>query len=187
MTSAPINTDTPEATDSPQSIQLPIDAGTKGSILLNIESAVKELITALAKKDNIKGAEIKADAYSHLPNSITGVVMHYVIKGIKDELDIGFTQTPTSLKVRGNSAYDKKVSGKKRLLTREQKNELLARTQMSYYQIAISNNEITLDDAINSIKEAFEKKMEFEKMGYILPDKKTAYPFWVDEETQQND
>ena len=107
--------------------------------------------------------------------------------GIKDELDIGFTQTPTSLKIRGNSAYDKKVSGKKRLLTREQKNELLAKTQMSYYQIAISNNEITLDDAMNSIKEAFEKKMEFEKMGYMLPDKKTAYPFWVDEETQQND
>ena len=186
MTATPINADAPETTDAAPSIQLPIDAETKGSILLNVEGAVKDLISSLAKKQDIKGADIKPDAYSHLPNSITGVVMHYVVKGIKDELDIGFAETPTSLKVRGNTAYDKKVSGKKRLLTREQKNELLAKTQMSYYELAISTNQITLDEVMTSIKEAFNKKIEFEAMGYMLPEKKTAYPFWVDEEEKKD-
>ena len=52
---------------------------------------------------------------------------------------------------------------------------------MSYYELAISTNEITLDEVMTSIKEAFNKKVEFETMGYMLPEKKTAYPFWVDE------
>ena len=39
---------------------------------------------------------------------------------------------------------------------------------------------------MTSIKEAFNKKVEFEAMGYMLPEKKTAYPFWVDEEEKKD-
>jgi len=34
---------------------------------------------------------------------------------------------------------------------------------------------------MNSIREAFTKKQEFEKMGYMLPAGKTKYPYWVEE------
>ena len=173
-----------EATDAAK-INLPINTEEKTTILLNVEGAVKELISALAKKNDVKGAE-GIDA-SHLPNSITGVVIHYVVEGLKKDFDLGFEETPVCLKQRGgNSNYDKKVAGKKRLLTREQKNELLAKTQMSYYELAISTNQITLDEVMTSIKEAFNKKVEFEAMGYMLPEKKTAYPFWVDEEEKKD-
>ena len=180
MTAAPSTAEATETTEAAPSIQLPINTDTD-SILLNVEKEVKTLLKSLARKEDVDGADIKIEAYSHLPNSITGVVMHYVVKGLKDEFDIGFKEQPKSLKIRGNSAMDKKVAGKKRLLTREQKNELLSKTQMSYYETKVSSKEITIMDAMNSIKEAYEKKMEFEAMGYMLPEKKTAYPFWVDE------
>ena len=38
------------------------------------------------------------------------------------------------------------------------------------------------EDAFASIKQAFEKKQEFEGMGYMLPSKKTATPYWKDED-----
>ena len=86
------------------------------------------------------------------------------------------------MKVRGLSQLAKKVAGKKRLLTREQKNELLERTQMSFYDKKISSGEMTIDSAMSAIKDAYEKKQNFEEMGYILPAKKSEYPFWVGED-----
>ena len=71
---------------------------------------------------------------------------------------------------------DKKVAGRKRLLTREQKNELLEQAQMSFYETKIATGTITIEDAMNSIREAFTKKQEFEKMGYMLPAGKPNIP-----------
>lgn len=167
------------ATDAPK-ITLPINTEEKTTILLNVESSVKELIAALAKKNNVKGAE-GIDA-SHLPNSITGVVIHYVTEGLKKDFDLGFDETPVCLKQRGgNSNYDKKVAGKKRLLTREQKNELLSKTQMSFYEEQIARGDMSIENAMYAIKDAFERKQNFEEMGYILPTKKTEYPYWADD------
>lgn len=170
-----------EATDA-ANINLPINTEEKTTILLNVEGAVKELISALAKKNDVKGAE-GIDA-SHLPNSITGVVIHYVVEGLKKDFDLGFEETPVCLKQRGgNSNYDKKVAGKKRLLTREQKNELLAKTQMSFYEEQIARGDMSIENAMYAIKDAFERKQNFEEMGYILPTKKTEYPYWADDAT----
>ena len=170
-----------EATDAAK-ITLPINTEEKTTILLNVEGAVKELISALAKKNDVKGAE-GIDA-SHLPHSITGVVIHYVVEGLKKDFDLGFEETPVCLKQRGgNSNYDKKVAGKKRLLTREQKNELLSKTQMSYYEEQIARGDMTIESAMYAIKDAFERKQNFEEMGYILPTKKTEYPYWADDAT----
>ena len=169
------------ATDAPK-ITLPINTEEKTTILLNVESSVKELIAALAKKNDVKGAE-GIDA-SHLPNSITGVVIHYVVEGLKKDFDLGFEETPVCLKQRGgNSNYDKKVAGKKRLLTREQKNELLSKTQMSFYEEQIARGDMSIENAMYAIKDAFERKQNFEEMGYILPTKKTEYPYWADDAT----
>ena len=177
MTATPSTDETPKA-----KYEVALKGDTKTPMLLNVEGGVKEVISALAKKDVIKGAEgINPEAFAHYPNSITGVCMHLMVTGLKAELDIAFDETPKSIRQRGNSSMDKKVAGKKRLLTREQKNELLEQAQMSFYETKIATGTITIEDAMNSIREAFTKKQEFEKMGYILPAGKTKYPYWENE------
>ena len=180
MTAKPITADAPDAVPGAK-FKLPISNESKSTMLLNCEGAVKDLISAIAKNEDIKGTDIKGEAFTSLPNSITGVVMHFICEGIKSEFDIAFEEPPVSLKIRGNAAMDKKVAGKKRLLTRDQKNELLAKTSMSYYETAIASKEMTMEQAMFAIKDAYERKQNFEEMGYMLPEKKTAYPFWAEE------
>ena len=126
MTTTPSTDETTKA-----KYEVALKGDTKTPMLLNVEGGVKEVISALAKKGVIKGAEdINPELFAHYPNSITGVCMHLMVTGLKAELDIAFDETPKSIRQRGNNAMDKKVAGKKRLLTREQKNELLEQAQM---------------------------------------------------------
>ena len=171
---------TEEAVEAP-AITLPISRDDKTTILLNVEDAVKGVAAALAKKTEVKGANIDPTEYAHLPNSITGVIVHYFCKGLAEDFDITFTEPPVSLKQRGMGGIDKKVAGKKRLLTREQKNELIAKTQMSFYEKDITTGKMTIEQAMFALKDAYERKANFEEMGYLLPPKKTEYPYWVDE------
>ena len=166
--------------------QVEITKESKATILCNIESGVKDLISSLAKKEKIGGVDIEVEKYEHLPNSQTGVVMYFIAKGLKTEFDIGFSTEPVSIARRGQAgAYDKKVEGKKRLLTRDQKNEIIEKMQMSYYEKDLAAGKITIEDAMDSIKETFNTKKGFEEMGYMLPPAKTAYPFWETEEGEE--
>jgi hypothetical protein len=164
-------------------IKLPISSDDKSTILLNVEGAVKDLANALAKKTELKGVEIDEEITSKLPNSLTGVMVYYFCKGVRQDFGIRFAEDPVSLKQRGSASnYDKKVAGKKRLLTREQKNELLAKTQMSFYEKDIAAGKMNLEEAMSALKDAFERKQNFEEIGYMLPQGLTKYPYWVDEE-----
>ena len=157
----------------------------KSTILMNVEDGVKKLVSALAKKEKIDGIDIDVEKFAGIPNSQTGVVMYFLVKGLKSEFDIGFSQSPTSLAIRGKmGAYNKKIEGKKRLLTRDQKNEIIEKMQMSYYENDLAAGKMTMDDAMESIKDAFNTKKGFEEMGYMLPAAKTAYPFWETEEEE---
>ena len=177
-----VETPTIDETTTKDLTKLPLDGEKSTTILLNVEEDIKSLILKLAKRVEIEGTDIKEENLTHLPTSITGVVVHFITKGLESEFGIGFENEPKSLKVRGNSNnFDKKVAGKKRLLTREQKNELLEQAQMSFYETKIATGTITIEDAMNSIREAFTKKQEFEKMGYMLPAGKTKYPYWENE------
>ena len=164
--------------------KLPLDGEKTTTILLNVEEDIKSLIQKLAKRVEIgNDVDIPEEQLSSLPTSITGVIVHFIAKGLESEFGIGFENEPRSLKVRGiGSNYDKKVAGKKRLLTRDQKNELLAKTSMTYYETKIASGEMTIDNVMYAIKDAFEKKKNFEGMGYILPPEKTKYPYWMGEE-----
>ena len=162
--------------------QLPIDNEVKTTILLNVEENIKTLLKKLSDKEEIGwGIDTNPEEFSHLPNSITGVIIHYIIKGIKGDFGYEFENSPKSLKIRGISKDAEKIAGKKRLLSREQKNELLERTQMNFYDKKISSGEMTIDSAMNEIREAYGKKQSFEEIGYMLPSKKTDYPYWIDE------
>jgi hypothetical protein len=77
---------------------------------------------------------------------------------------------------------DRKVSGKKRLLTKEEKNEIIAKMQMTYYETDMMTGKMTIDEVMTSIKTAFEEKKKFEDMGYILPMKKNEAPYWENKE-----
>ena len=161
---------------------LPIDNEVKTTILLNVEENIKTLLKKLSDKEEIGwGIDTNPEEFKHLPNSITGVIIYYVIKGIKEDFGFEFETEPKSLKVRGLSKDAKKIAGKKRLLTRDQKNELIHKTEMSFYKDKISSGEITLEGAMYAIKDAYERIQNFEEMGYILPPKKVEYPYWVEE------
>lgn len=163
--------------------QVAISKESKATILCNVEEGIKNVISALAKKEKIDGVDIDVEKFAELPNSQTGVMMYFLAKGLKTEFDIGFSTEPVSIARRGQAgAYDKKVEGKKRLLTRDQKNEIIEKMQMSYYEKDLATGKITIEDAMDSIKETFNTKKGFEEMGYMLPPAKTAYPFWENEE-----
>jgi hypothetical protein len=80
------------------------------------------------------------------------------------------------------SKFNKKIASKKRLLTKEKKNELISKTQMNFYDERISNREMTIEDAMYSIKDAYEEVKRYEEMGYILPPEKSKSPYWFDQE-----
>ena len=142
-------------------------------------------MSKLASKEEIGwGIDASPEEFQHLPNSITGVIVYYIIKGIKDDFGFEFEKQPKCL-TYNISKFDKKVAGKKRLLTREQKNELLAKTQMSYYDDRISSGGMTIESAMNSIKEAYEQVKAFQEIGYMLPPEKTKYPYFIDEATKE--
>ena len=178
---ASMETASSKTTEEPAKFNLPIVNDDKTTILLNVEEAIKDLVKALAQKQEIKGADIELTDYAHLPNSLTGVMVHFLVKGLKDELGIAFDEAPTSLKVRSSNPLDKKVAGKKRLLTREQKNELLSKTQMSFYDDKIAKGDMSIEQAMYAVKDAYERKQNFVEMGYMLPTKKTEYPYWADD------
>ena len=183
-----VETPTIDETTTQELAKLPLDGEKSTTILLNVEEDIKSIITKLAKRVEIDGVDIKEEDLSRLPTSITGVVVHFITKGLENEFGIGFENEPKSLKVRGiASNYDKKVAGKKRLLTRDQKNELLAKTSMTYYEEKIASGEMTIDNVMYAIKDAFERKKNFEEMGYMLPPEKTKYPYWIGDTTEEGE
>ena len=151
----------------------------KGSILLNVESGVKELMSSLAKKSKIEGCDIDESAYEHLPSSLTGVVMHLVVAGLKQELDISFDAEPKSLK-RGGAGKAK--GGGRTKLSRAKKNEILERMDMKYYLSELSAGTKTMDDITTAITEAFQEKTEWEEKGWVFVEGKTKYPEYKGEE-----
>lgn len=154
----------------------------KTTILLNVESTIKEIVNGIAKREDIDGFPVAPEQYPEIPNSITGVIVHYLVEGLKRDFSVEFDNPPKSLKIRGTgNKLDQKVAGKKRLLTRDQKNELIAKTEMKYYKEKIASGDITVEGAMYAIKDAYERIQNFEEMGYMLPPKKVDYPYWVDE------
>ena len=129
---------TATTTNETETIQLDISPDNKTTILLNVEDEVKQLIsklandkTALVESEFIDGDEERTNILNALPNSMTGVVIHYFCKGLKTDFDVEFKEQPVSLKVRATSNYDKKVAGKK--------SYLLNNKRMTYSQVLTSN------------------------------------------------
>ena len=146
-------------------IETTMELGTsgKGQLLVMCEDGIANAVRELADDDS-----------NHLPDSKTGVVIHYVTEGIARDFGITFDRQPVSLgggRGRGASKNDRDAG--KRGLSKADKNKLLAKLDMSYYQDDIASGTITIQDAFNSIQDALNQKMELEKMGYFLSPNKT--------------
>lgn len=177
----PVQVETRTVEVEPLSV-IPLDNEVKGSIILSVEQNIKTVLEALAKKEEIgMGCFISAEGYEHLPNSITGCLVHYLVRGLKEDFNIEFDPKPVSTKQRGGDITKRKAEGKKRLLTKAEKNELLERTKMSFYEEKISTGMLTLDAAMEQIKAAFQEKQHFESLGLVLPEKKTEAPYYESE------
>jgi hypothetical protein len=148
------------------------------TILLSVETRIKELVSGLAKR-NIKsltsiGLDIEEEDISNIPTSITGVMVHYFVEGIARDYNIQFDKKPKSIKttIKGLS----NIKTRKRFITKEQKNALLDRTRMSFYDKELSAGIITMPEVLEKIKKAYEEKKQYENIGLILPENKTEYP-----------
>lgn len=156
---------------------LPLGKDKKVPIIFNAESSIGKLIDNIANRGrdytDKKGNEVKFDEIyenypEHLPNSKTGVILYYVLKGIKEEMGIGFDDVPYALRKRGKDSSS--ISTGERF-SKEKKNDILSRCNASYYDPAMD-----LDDIFAKIKEAMEEKKYWEGEGYVLIPEKTKPP-----------
>lgn len=132
-----------------------------GKVILSIEDGIKSFVKdELAKKDN------------HLPNTQTGVWVYYLTKGIEKDFGRTWNKEPVSIKEK-QSSYEKSAEKGKRILSKKEKNELLAKCDINFYSDDIKSGRITIEDAQMQIAEAFSRKLDLENAGYILSSKKT--------------
>lgn len=169
---------------------LPLGAkeGTKGKgvqIILSLEDNLKELIDNIAnrgenyiRKNKTKGdTEVsfsyKFDEYPEdLPKSHTGVLIHYFLKGVKQDFNVAFDKDPACVRERKSSVR----GSSENTLTAKDKNEILEQCNMLYY------DEMGLDDEeiFAKMQEAMQKKKFWESKGWFLTPEKTKPAYKVD-------
>ena len=143
-----------------------IDIGVMGkgnNLSLSVEQGIAAYVKELADEDN------------HLPSTKVGVMMHYLSEGIARDFGITWTTAPASLgggTGRGGRSKEGRALGQ-RVMSKKDKNKLLAKLDMSYYQEDITAGRITLEDAFAQIAVAFQQKKEIEDLGYYLSPNKT--------------
>jgi len=132
-----------------------------GKTLINCEKGIKSFVKDQLAKEN-----------NHLPNSETGVWIHYLTEGIIRDFGRTWDETPVSL--RGKATPVEKARSKgKRSLNKKEKNELLAKLTYAFYEGDVNSGKITQQDAFASMSEAAATKKELEDAGYFVSPNKT--------------
>mgnify|MGYP003109684238 CR=1 FL=1 len=150
-----------EKDGSDELIDTKIDLGEsgKGKLLVVCEKGIENTVRELADDDD-----------NHLPSTKTGVVIHYVIEGIARDFGITFNRQPVS--TGGGRGGSSKSAGIK-MPSKKEKNEILDRCNLTYYQEDIDSGKITLEDALASIQENYKIKKDWENKGIFLSPNKT--------------
>lgn len=152
-----------DGTDTLVNATLELGASGKGKLLVVCEDGIANAVRELADDD-----------YNHLPSTKTGIVVHYVTEGIARDFGITFDRQPVSLgggRGKGGSKNDREAGVIR--LSKQEKNDILDKLDMSYYQPDIASGKITIQDAFSMIEENLKKKMEWESQGYYLSPNKT--------------
>jgi hypothetical protein len=137
----------------------------------------KKLVESVIDKDgnkswNLGNYNLTPEDVKHLPNSETGVWVHYLTEGIIRDFGKTWEATPVSLSKKQSPIAKAKAKGK-RVLSKKEKNDLLASRNFDYYEKQIADGEITTQDAISLMMKAVEKVKEYEAEGFYLSPKKT--------------
>lgn len=140
-----------------------IELGIKGAAktLIDCEGGIKAFVKELAE-----------DKENGLPNKETGIWIHYLTQGIMNDFHRTWTRTPVSLEQNKSRIVRSKEKGK-RVLSKKEKNELLAKLTYQYYEDAVNTGEITQAEAFAKMAEAAARKKELEDAGYYLSPNKT--------------
>ena len=146
-----------------------------------IETSINELIDNLANRGqdytDKKGNEVKFstvyDEYPEdLPTTKVGVILHYVLKGIEEDMKIVFEPRPYALQKRDGASSSSGGTGER--FTKEKKNDILDRCSASYY------DDEELEVIFEKIAKAIEEKKYWEAEGYVLVPEKTKPPMKKD-------
>jgi len=162
-----------------ESIVLPLgDPGAKkAQIMLTLEPAVKELIENIATKGESSKLELITEKFEDYPEisrkSNIAVLIHYFLKGVKEDMNIEFDRTPYAVSETKTGASS---TGSRSGLSKAKKNEIFARQDMKYYKSDIESGKYTINDVLPLIQAAYEEQMKWENQGWILPTQKNKAP-----------
>lgn len=152
------------------------------------ETGIKELINNIAKRGQtytrkIDGEEVtrefsyQFDEYpEELPTNDVGVIVYYLLRGVKQDFNASFEGTPYCLEERSTTSSRPRT----KTLTKDAKNKIIARMNLSYYEKDIEDGVITLDEAFASIKKARDEKQSWVEKGWFLTPEATFAPYKVD-------
>ena len=140
---------------------IPLGLAGAGKTLINCEKGIKLFVA-----DQLAGQK------NHLPDSETGVWIHYLTEGIIRDFGRTWVETPVSLQGKKTKAEKSKAKGK-RVLTKKEKNELIDRLNILYYQKDIESGVLTQEEALAKVGEALKEKKELEDAGYSISMNKT--------------
>ena len=161
----------------------------KESIIFTVEPAVKELIDNIVHRGenyimrSSKGEkeiefEDQYDNYPEVPKTIGGVVLHYVLKGIKEDMGIEFDEKPYALRERSGTA----TRSSSRLLSVKTKNELLEKCSSLYWE----DQDLDEEEVMEKVMDSMKKVKEWKEKGYYLPKEKNKGIMLIDSDDYKN-
>ena len=146
-------------------IALGLDKG--GKTLIDCETGIKAFV-----KDHLAGTKDNP-VDNHLPNTETGVWIYYLTQGIERDFGRTWETTPKSLREKLSKEAKAAATGK-RVITKKEKNELIAKKDMGYWLPMVSAGKMNIEEATQEVVKATQRILELEEMGIILSENKTS-------------
>ena len=142
---------------------IPLGRRGSGKVLLSVEENIKMFV-----KDHLA-----KDKTNDLPNSEVGVWVHYLTRGIEQDFGRTWEEPPTSIRPK-LTGLAKKAKGGKRIISKKEKNDLIAQLSWGYWEPKVKSGALSQEEAFIKFQDAIAKKAEYEELGVVLSDKKTA-------------
>lgn len=146
---------------------IPLGLEKGGKTLIDCETGIKAFV-----KDHLAGTK-ENPVNNHLPNTETGVWIYYLTQGIERDFGRTWEVTPKSIREKLSKEAKAAASGK-RVITKKEKNELIAKRDMGYWLPMVSAGKMTIEEATQEVVKASERILDLESLGIILSDNKTS-------------
>lgn len=140
---------------------IPISAMAGLGKVLKVEEGINDFVDAL-----------RLDKTNHLPDTITGVWVHYLTKGIEKDFGRTWSKPPVSIRPKPTE-LEKKYDEGIRVMSKKEKNNLLAQTEWTFYRDWVKDEDMSREEAMKRMNTAIDKVEELEQQGFYLSTKKT--------------